>query len=370
MNITKEETGNLTATIKISISKEDYEEKVGKTLKDYQRKATMPGFRPGKVPFGVISKMYRKGIMLDEINHLLSHKLQQYIEENQLRLIGNPIPDREQSSSFDLDHQTEFDFYFNIGLAPEFDFTLDEKISVDRYTVRAGDKMVDEYVEDIRNRFHDHPHHEEEGAEEGQGHEHHHEPAPLDENLFKKVFPGEDIKDVDTFREKVRSSIETSLAKESERFFFNSAIETLVEETPIDLPESFIRQMLKENPEKPMTDEEVEAQLDNFIRSMKWQLIESKIIKDNELYVSEEEMRNVVKGYFTGHVAEANRDPEHEDRLNKIVDSVLSNREEASRLHDQLYDQKLMALFSEKLTINAKEADYDEFVKIVTNKKA
>jgi FKBP-type peptidyl-prolyl cis-trans isomerase (trigger factor) len=367
MNITKEETGKLTASIKISISREDYEGKVIKTLKDYQRKASMPGFRPGKVPFGVVDKMYRKGIMLDEINHLLSHKLQEYIEENQLRLIGNPMPDKERSASIDLDHQTDFDFYFNIGLAPEFEFALDNNFSADRYTIKAGDKMVDEYVEDIRRRFHDHPHHE--GEQQEEGHQHDHEPAALNEDLFKKVFPGEEIKDVDTFREKVRSSIETSLVKESERYFFNSVIEKLVENTPLELPESFIRQMLKENPEKPMTDEELETQFGNFIRSMKWQLIESKIIKDHDLFVSEEEMRNVVKGYFTGHVAEANRDPEHEERLNKIVDSVLSNREEASRLHDQLFDQKLMALFNEKLTIHQKEADYDEFIKIVTQKK-
>jgi hypothetical protein len=75
-----------------------------------------------------------------------------------------------------------------------------------------------------------------------------------------------------------------------------------------------------------------------------------------------------VKSYFTGHLSEANRDPEHEERLNKIADSVLSNREEASRLHDQLFDQKLMNVFVENLTISDKDIDYDDFVKIITEK--
>ncbi len=98
MQITKEETGALTASVRLLISKEDYEEKVIKTLKDYQRKANMPGFRPGKVPFGMVSKMYRKGVLLDEINHLLAENLQKYIEESNLKLIGSPIANKEKAS--------------------------------------------------------------------------------------------------------------------------------------------------------------------------------------------------------------------------------------------------------------------------------
>ena len=76
------------------------------------------------MPFGLVSKMYRKGVLLDEINHLLAENLQKYIEENNLKLIGNPLPNKEKATSLNLDTQSEFEFYFDIGLAPDFNLDL------------------------------------------------------------------------------------------------------------------------------------------------------------------------------------------------------------------------------------------------------
>ena len=366
MHITKEETGTLTASVKLLISKEDYEEKVSKTLKDYQRKANMPGFRPGKVPFGMISKMYRKGVLLDEINHLLAESLQNYIEESKLRLIGNPIPNKEKASNLDLDTQSEFEFYFDIGLAPEFELDLSENVSVDYLSIKATEKMIDEQVHELQHRTMNHEH--KEGHE---GEEAHDEELPeLNESFFNQVFPGQEIKDEQAFRTKIREMIEQSLIKESERFFLNSVIEKLVKDTALELPDDFLRKMIKENDEHKLSDEEIDAQYVNFANSMKWQLIESRIIQDHNLRVDVSEMRNVVKSYFTGHMVNTEEDPEHDERLNKIVDSVLNNKEESNRLHDQLFDQKLLGFFKSKLKLENKDVDYDEFVKMVTEKKA
>jgi trigger factor len=368
MQITKEETGALTASIKVLISQEDYDEKVAKSLKDYQRKANLPGFRPGKVPFGMISKMYRKGVLLDEINHLLSENLNNYIEDNKIKLIGNPIPNKEKAASFDLDSQTEFEFYFDIGLAPDFEIDLKGYSPVEFYKITATEKMIDDQINEIRHRaVHQGDHDHKEGQE---NEEHHHEDLPeLNEDFFKKVFPGEGIKDEDGFRARIKEAIELSLIKESERFFMNSAIEKLVNDTKLDLPDEFLRKMIRENNEQKLTEEEIEAQYDNFARSIRWQLIESRIILENNLRVEESEMRNVVKSYFTGHMANAAENPEHEDRLNKIADSVLSNKEESTRLHDQLFDQKLLGFFKSSLKMDKKEVDYDEFIKMITQKK-
>lgn len=377
MQINREETGALTASIKLVISREDYDEKVTKTLKDYQRKANMPGFRPGKVPFGVVSKMYRKGVMLDEINHLLSDNLQNYIEENNLKLIGNPIPNKENAGEIDPDNQEDFEFYFDIGLAPQFNIDLTGYTPVQYYKISATENMVNEQIEEIRHRAaHQHDHegheheHEHEHEEEHEDEEHHHQELPyLNEEFFGKVFPGEEIKDEAAFKARMKDAIGQSLAKESERFFMNSAVEKLVSETNINLPDDFLRKMIRENNEHKLDEEQIEAQYDNFAKSVRWQLIESRIILEHNLRVEESEMRNVVKGYFTG-IANMQEDPEQDERLNKIVDSVLSNKEEANRLHDQLFDQKLMGFFKSNLKTENKEVDYDEFVKIITQKKA
>jgi trigger factor len=373
MHITKEETGTLTASIRLQISREDYDEKVNKTLRDYQHKANMPGFRPGKVPFGLISKMYRKGILLDEINHIISDNLQKYIEESNLNLIGSPLPNKEKATHIDLDTQSEFEFFFDIGLAPEFELDLSDSFSVDTYKISANDKMIDENIEEIRSRLknnsHDHEHdHEHEHGEEEPAHDE--ELPEVNEELFEKVFPGQEIKDLESFRAKIKETIEQSLDKESERFFFNSVIEKLVKESRFDLPEEFIKKMMLENEEKPMSEEEVEKQFDNLVKSLRWQLIEAKIVRENNLFVSEAEIRNVVKGYFSGYMASQQGEQEYDERLEKIVDSVLSNREETNRLHTQIADQKLLSFFREKVKQNHVEIDYDEFVKMVTQKNA
>jgi trigger factor len=375
MHITKEETGALTASVRMLITREDYEEKVTKTLKDYQRKASIPGFRPGKVPFGMISKMYRKGVLLDEINHLLSLNLQNFIEENNLKILGNPLPNKEKAADFDIDTQTEFEFVFDIGIRPEFTLKLEDFGAVDYYKITATDKMVDEQIDELRHRSkhnheHDHDHeHEHEHEHEGQDQPAEEDLPELNEAFFSLVFPGADIKDMDTFRAKIKESIESSLTKESERYFLNAVIEQLVKETNFDLPDEFLRRMIRETSEQEIAEDQFEVQYANFINSMRWQLIESQLIVANDLMVKEEEMRNVVKSYFTGHLMNPAEDQEQDERLNKIVDSVLNNKEEATRLHDQLFDQKLLGFFKSNLKKDEKEMTYDEFVKMVTQKK-
>ncbi len=366
MQITREDTGAMTASVRLLISKEDYDDKVTKALKDYQHKANIPGFRPGKVPFGMISKMYRKGVLLDEINHMLAENLQKYIEENKLRLIGNPLPNKEKASSIDLDKQSDFEFYFDLGFAPEFEIDISDNISVDYYKITATEKMIDDQVEELRHRSANHVHKEDEAPDD-----HHHEELPeMDEAFFKKVFPGEEIKNETEFRAKVKEAIEHSLIKESERFFLNSVIEKLVKESGIELPDDFLRKAIRENEEHKLSDEEIDAQYANYADSIRWQLIESHITQAHDVWVDDNEIRNVVKSYFTGHLSSPQEDTEQDERLNKIVDSVLSNKEEEKRLHDQLFDQKLLGLFKNKLKVENKEVDYDEFVKMINQKKA
>jgi FKBP-type peptidyl-prolyl cis-trans isomerase (trigger factor) len=372
MNITKEETGKLTATIRIEIGNDDYAGQVEQTLKEQQKKAAMHGFRPGKVPFGLIKKIYGKSVMLDQINQLLSENLNKYIQDNELKIIGNPLPDREKTAELDLEHQTEFDFYFNIGLMPEFDLKIGDAFQVDYYDIKVTDKMVDEYVHDLQHRLGEHPHHEEnEGHDhpEEEGHEHHHEPAELNEDFFKKVFPDQEIKDEKTFREKIREGMEKSLVSESDRFFMNTAIEKLVEATDMELPEDFLKKWLKEGGEEELSDEQVEKQFDNFSKSLRWQLIENKLSKEHGVSVEEIEMRDFVKSYFTGRMVFSPEDTEAQDRLDAIASSVLNNKEEAQRIHEQLFDQKLMEFFKNTFKLKHKKLDYDDFVKLVTEKK-
>jgi len=192
MNVSRENTGELTATIRIGITPDDYNEKLNKVLKDLQHKANIPGFRPGHVPFGLINKMYGKAAMSEEINKLISDSLANYIEEEKLNILGNPLPSKEKNASIDFESQTSFDFYFDLGFAPEINPSLD--VEMERYIVKVDDEMVNRYIDSVRKR-HGMPIPVEK-TEEVEGEtksEPEVEPAELNKELFDKVYPGLNI---------------------------------------------------------------------------------------------------------------------------------------------------------------------------------
>lgn len=153
MNISQESTGDLTATIHINLQEEDYIAAVNKQLADYKKKANMPGFRPGMVPIGMIKKMYGNAVMVDEVNKTLSEALNNYIVENKLNTLGNPLPNTDKTTNIDFANQKDFDFYFDIAFAPEINISLSKDIKVPLYTIKIDDKELDNAIEDVKVRF-------------------------------------------------------------------------------------------------------------------------------------------------------------------------------------------------------------------------
>ncbi|MFW5773673.1 MAG: trigger factor [Tangfeifania sp.] len=153
MNITRENTDNVNAVLKITIEKPDYEPKVDEKLKEYRQKADMPGFRPGKAPLGLIKKRFGKSLLIEEVNTLLSQKLTSYLMEEKLQILGEPLANEEQQKPIDWDKDENFEFVFDIALAPEIEIPLDEKDKINYYKIKVSDEMVDEQVEMIRSQL-------------------------------------------------------------------------------------------------------------------------------------------------------------------------------------------------------------------------
>ncbi len=153
MNISQEPNGEHTAIIHINLQESDYIDAVNKQLSDYRKKANMPGFRPGMVPIGMIRKMYGNAVMVDEVNKTLSEALSKYIIDNKINVIGNPIPNTEKTTNIDFANQKEFDFYFDIGIAPEVEIKLSKDIKVPSYTIKITEKELNKAIEDVKNRF-------------------------------------------------------------------------------------------------------------------------------------------------------------------------------------------------------------------------
>lgn len=451
MNISREENGELNAIIHIQLQEEDYAEAVNKQLSDYRRKANMPGFRPGKVPMGMIKKMYGTSVQAEEINKKVSEVLNDYIVNEKVDILGYPLPNLEKTQTIDFSKQKDFDFYFDIALTPEFEIQLDDKIKVPYYTITVTDEEIEKAIGDVKVRFG-----EEENPEAAEitdglqgkfiqldeagemlegGHEHtgyfkiddlklktiqkkfvgksagdtetfnvyqafkdesktkavlglqdapeeqwkadyqftiekvvRLKEAVLGEELYKKVFPNDELKTEEEFRERLSEDLVKHYGRDTDRQFLADTINKLIDKAKIELPDEFMKRWLLESNQGKITKEQLDLQYDSYAKTFRWQLIESKLQKDfgDKIIVKEEEIRDKVRAYFT---AMGDGSSDITPQLEGIIDSVLQNQEEKQKIQNDLLDEKFIALFKENVKMAKKNVTTEQFVEIASNTK-
>mgnify|MGYP002629266245 CR=1 FL=1 len=447
MNISQESNSELTAIIHINLQESDYIDAVNKQLSDYRKKANMPGFRPGMVPIGMIKKMYGNSVTVDEVNKTLSEALNNYIIENKINVIGNPLPNTEKTTNIDFAKQKEFDFFFDIGLAPELSIELSKDIKVPYYTIKISDSELDKAVADVKVRFgeDENPEVSEEGdsfqgkfievdpegnAIEGgvendgflkfddiklktiqnqfigkkagdsltinllkaikdeskvaslinrhdegdvklnsdynfeiakiiRTHE-----AELGEELYKKVFPAQEIKNEAEFKKALSNDLTKHYQRDTDRQFLADTVKELIKIADISLPDEFLRRWLLESNNGKITQEQIDTQYDNYARTFKWQLLENELLKDHaeDMQVKEEEIREKVAAYFQTMGGGA----ELTSQIEGIIDQVLSNKEEKQKIHNDIQDEKLINLFKENITTKDKKVTTEKFIEIAS----
>lgn len=151
MNISKKDIDSLNAEIVINLGPADYEGKVTEAIKKVQRNAAMPGFRPGKVPVGLIKKQYGTSILVEELNKILNDSLHNYINDNSIEILGNPMPKEQQP--VDWNNQKDFTFTYELGLAPKFDVKVDDSHSFTYKKVKVDEELVEKYLKDVRRNY-------------------------------------------------------------------------------------------------------------------------------------------------------------------------------------------------------------------------
>jgi trigger factor len=444
MNISQESTGDLNALIHINLQESDYINAVNKQLSDYKKKANMPGFRPGMVPIGMIKKMYGESVMVDEVNKTLSEALNKYIIENKINVIGNPLPNMEKSSKINFKTQKDFDFYFDIGLAPEIEIKLTKEIVVPSYSIKITDTEIDKAFEDIKVRFGDDENPE--VAEEGDAFQgkfievdsdgnvvtggvendgflkyddiklkmiqkkfvgkkagdtisfnilnavkeeskvasllnRHDEgdeklksdyrfdiekivrthEAVIGEELYKKVFPSQEIANEEEFRSALSSDLSKHYQRDTDKQFLADTVKELIKIANISLPDEFLKRWLIESNEGKITQEQIDTQYDSYARTFKWQLLEGELLKEHAeaMQVKEEEVREKVAAYFQT-MGSAELTPQIEG----IIDQVLSNSEEKQKIYNDIQDEKLIKLFKDNITSKNKKVTTEKFIEI------
>ena len=152
MNVSLQNIDKVSALLTVKLEKADYQEKVDKSLKTFRQKAQIPGFRKGMVPMSLVKKMYGKSVIAEEVNKLLSEKVYDYIKSNNVNMLGEPLPNEEKQQVIDFDTMEEFEFVFDIALAPEFKAEVSNTDKVDYYTIEVTDEMVENQVKAYTQR--------------------------------------------------------------------------------------------------------------------------------------------------------------------------------------------------------------------------
>lgn len=446
MDITQENIDELNAVLRVKVVAEDYLPKVESALKEHQKKASIPGFRPGKVPTGMIKKMYGKSILVEAINKLLNDSLYTYLNENKIEVLGNPLPKMDSGIQIDWDNQKEFEFLYEMGLAPKFNVELSAKDKFTYKTVKIDEELINKYITDISKRY---------GKVEnvdvsGEGDMLNGDFVELDANneilpggifktssvfldrvkdestkksliglkkddkvildaqklsdnpvdiatmlgiekeavekltskvqftvksisrlagsdinqeLFDKIYGEGTITSEEEFKTRIKEELSAMFVNDSERKFYNEVVEYLMNKINFDLPTEFLKRWIVAANEKPVTPEQVESEFEGYSKGVKWSLIENKIIKDNNIQVTNDEVIESTQKMILEQFGKYDPTPMDAEALNSTTQRVLSNKEEAKKIYEKIYGDKVMALFKSKFTLENKELSYEDFFK-------
>jgi trigger factor len=420
MNITRNNVDALNAVLTVEVSKNDYASKVEKVLADYRKNAAIPGFRKGTVPMSLIQKQYGKAVLLEEVNKILQESLNNYLVQEKLDILGNPLPKVTEDFNWDAD---DYKFDFELGLAPEFTVDLNAKNNVTHYKIIADDTMLNAQIariqkqygkiistdvvaegNDVSGVFTN----EEKGINNRTtldldlfadaktaksfigkkvgdavvlktkglfnddhklmdvlaiGHDDIHdldievtftidevvasEPANLDQELFDKLFGPKVVTSVGELKDKIKEDAEKQFEQQSNQKFLNDVTEALIENTKFDLPAEFLKKWIQTAGQNPLTPEQAEEEYARSEKGLRYQLIEGKIIFENGLQTTFEELKAFTSELIKKQMAQFGQmDPTDED-VQGIVARVLSNQDEVKRLSEQVMNEKMLQLFKQ-----------------------
>ncbi|MBK1441699.1 trigger factor [Parapedobacter sp. ISTM3] len=448
MNISHENIDEINAVITVDLTPEDYNPQVDKAIKEQAKKAKLPGFRPGMVPVSHIRRTYGKALLFDEVNRLVSDKINQYISDNKLEILGQPLPKEDDKNDYNWDFQDTFSFHYEIGLAPQFEVPFNEKTTFTEYVVKADEETLESRIKNLRRSYGKmtNPDIAEDGdvlyAElkqvDSEGKEieggvvntasvrtdlvddkkikkslvglkkddevtidlkkafksaadiarmlgvkeedvealttstfkltvkniNRLEEAELTEDFYNKLFGEGTVKSEAEFREKVKEEVESMLVQNATQKLQNDMYLKGLESVKVDFPEAFLKRWLKAtNPE--IKDDELEEGFADFLKNLKWTLIENRIITQNGLEVKYEEVLALAKERIAAQVKMYSPGQEATDQqLSQYAVQLLGDKEQANRLFDEVKALKVFDHLRGVVKLEKKEIEYNKFLEL------
>ena len=441
MKVSKKNVDKLNSVLSVEIQKKDYESNVDKVLKDYRKRANIPGFRKGHTPIGLIKKQYGMSVKVDEINKLMQKGLSDYLNTEKLAILGNPIPVEKNEIDWNSDVLA---FDFEIGLSPEFDVNLKNKKAIPSFEIDVDKKMIDDQIKNIQNQYGKLVSRDkvEDGFEingtfsneefevenksnfkleniKGKSNKeilsnlklgesidlktkglfknesdlsfhlklndenkdkiktvnfslneiNERQPADLDQELFDKLFGKDSVKTVTELKKKLKSDAESNFVNQTDQKLLNDVTEYLIENTKFNLPDEFLKKWMQTAGEKKLSVVEAESEYEKSEKGLRYQLIEAKLIEQNDIKIDPSQIKNFAKELIKSQMKQYGQNNPDEKELESISQRILSNKEEVKRISDQLLSKKLIELFKSNLKFKNNKVTYDKFIEMAYAKK-
>lgn len=448
MNISHENIDETNAVVTVALTSEDYKPQVDKAIKEQAKKAKLPGFRPGMVPVSHIKRTYGKAILFDEVNRLVSDSINQYIGDNKLEILGQPLPKEEDESDYKWDFNDSFSFKYEIGLAPQFEMPFTEKTKFTDYVIKADEETLQSRIKNLRRSYGKmtNPEVSEDGDvlyaelkqldDEGKALEggivntasvrtelvddkkikktliglkkddevtidvkkafasagdiarilgikeeevealeqtvfglavknvNRLEEAELNEEFYNKVFGEGVVTSEAEFNDKVRTEVEDMLVQNATQKLQNDLYLKGLDTVKADFPEAFLKRWLKAtNPE--IKEDELEEGFADFLKNLKWTLIENRIITANGLEVKYEEVLALAKERIAAQIKMYGGGQDVDDQqLAQYAVQLLGDKEQANRLFDEVKALKVFDYLKGLVKLEKKEIEYNKFLEL------
>ena len=328
MNLTKRQIDDLNIELTLEIAPDDYSESMRKKLAERRRTAEFKGFRKGMVPASLIKRVYGEQALAEAVNEVISTSLDNYIRDNNLHLLGEPLGSESQPE-LDWQEGNSFTFVFDAALSPEVKVAVEASDVVNKYSITSSAKEKADMVENM-NKFY---------AERKD------QEPKTDEEIEKDV--------TERIKENHRQEAEWRLSKDIRDFY--------VAKAGIKLPEEFLKRWLVVANDGKVSKEDVEKDFPGFAEDFKWQMVRGKLMKDFGFEVTHEDLVEAAKAYVSYQYAMYGLPQVPDDMLMDAVGNIMHDRQQLDRLHEQVEDRKVLEKIKETITIKEKKISSEKF---------
>lgn len=444
--VTQQDVAPLHKHLSVTINKEDYLPTFEKSLKEYSRKANIPGFRKGMVPAGLIKKMYGSSLFLDEVLKTVDKEVFQYLETEKLDIFAQPLPVDMNLGQLDVNNPNNYTFTFEVGMKPDFQLPDLSKEKVKQYKVEVTDEMLNEEVQRLRTRYGNMTEPETVSNDENvlnvsfvetdaagneieggikkdnsllvkyfkesfrpnllgkkkedtlqiklddvfEGQEKEWvlndlgidsgtdkyfrltitkvgliEARELNEEFFSQLFPNEEIKTEEAFRQRIKDELQKQWDAESRNQLQHGLYHVLLDHTHIDFPIEFLKRWLKTQGQdkQQKTDEEVEHEFPQFVNQLKWSLISERLIQQNGIQVQPDEIRQFARQQLLGYMGMQALD-EEQQWVRDYIDRMMKDRKYVEDAYNRLQTQKLFEWAETQVNAEETPISKEEFLKM------